>query len=248
MEPREEEKERLKYLVFIGDKDNKAAGTSYYASNSEALVRFFNNYNYTVYVPTEEQIEAAKAKGLMTWKEIEKWVSDKTNKYENELSDEDKAKAQTMITVLVNFVKYHFQDQSLFVDNVTNNRQYQTSCIDNVTNSYLSLGVEQSPSALSVVDRFGNKVSVTDSEANRNLLARDICYDSGYSSADLVKNSSYAVIHQLNGYLNFNAKEDYDGLCLDGDETKKMPYGNFDFWNYAKPEQLNSYVAKYRLR
>lgn len=249
MEPREEEKERLKYLVFIGDKDNKAAGTSYYASNGEALVRFFNNYNYTVYVPTEEQIEAAKAKGLMTWKEIEKWVSDKTDDYKNELSDEDKAKAQTMITVLVNFVKYHFQDQSLFVDNVTNNRQYQTSCIDNVTNSYLSLGVEQSPSALSVVDRFGNKVSVVDSETNRNLLARDICYDSGYSSADVIKNSSYAVIHQINGYLNFNTKEDYEGLYWEGDETKnEMPYGNFDFWNYAKPEQLNSYVAKYRLR
>jgi hypothetical protein len=57
------------------------------------------------------------------------------------------------------------------------------------------------------------------------------------------------VIHQLNGYLNFNTKEDYEGLYWEGDETKnEMPLGNFDFWNYAKPEQLNSYVAKYRLR
>ena len=194
-------------------------------------------------------VQQAKDKGLMTWKEIGNWVSKKTNKYKNPLSEEDKAKARTMITVLVNFVKYHFQDQSVFVDNVTATNQYQTSCIDNVTNSYLSLTVNQSPSALSIKDRSGNTVSVVSSEANRNLLARDISLNARGSSAAYISNSSYAVIHQIDGYLNFNAPEDYEGLYFEGDPTKNaMPVGNFDFWNYATPEELNAYTAKYRLR
>ncbi len=243
----EQNREKLKFHVFVRYTDN--AGTNFWPMGSEQLVRFFNNYHYTVYVPTNEKVQEARAKGLMTWKEISDWVSKKTNKYKKPLSDEDKAKARTMITVLVNFVKYHFQDQSVFVDNVTATNQYQTSCIDNVTNSYLSLEVTQSPSALSILDRSGNTVSVVDVEANRNLLARDISYNARGASARYISNSSYAVIHQINGYLNFNTPEDYAGLYFEGDETKgQMPVGNFDFWNYAKPEQLNSYVAKYRLR
>ncbi len=253
MKATEEPKERLKYLVFVGEDDR--AGQNYWPAKDEALVRFFNNYNYTIYVPTNEQVEIAISKGLPTWATIEEFVINETDDYTKPMSEEAQAKAQVMVTVLVNFVKYHFQDQSLFVDNVTNYTsegeypEYQTSCIDNVTNSYLPLKVKQSPSTLSVFDRLGNEVRVVEAETYRNLLARDICYDKVYSSADGIRNSSYAVIHQINGYLNFNAEEDYDGLYWEGDLSKqKMPKGNFDFWNYAKPEQNKSYVAKYRLR
>lgn len=253
MEDAEIKKEKLKYLVFARESDNPGV---LYPASGENLVRFFNNYNYTVYIPTAEQINiATKQKGLMTWDQIDKWVSTRTNKYKDPLSEEDKLKAAAMITTLVNFVKYHFQDQSVFVDNVTNYTsdadipQYQTSCVDNVTNSYLSIKVKQTPSALSVLDRSGNTVNVVASEGNRNLLARDICYNATYTQANSVKNSSYAVLHQIDTYLNFNAPEDYEGLYWEGDESKeKMPVGNFNFWDYAKPEQLESYVAKYRLR
>lgn len=249
MSATDQQAEKLKFHVFARQNDNVQGTLTYCPANREQLVRFFNNYNYTIYVPTNEQVQAARDKGLMTWEEIYNWVAGKTNNYEEELSEADCAKARTMITVLVNFVKYHFQDQSVFVDNVTAENQYQTSCIDNVTNSYLSLNVIQSPSALSVLDRSGNKVDVVASEENRNLLARDICYNAAAASASYIKNSSYVVIHQIDGYLNYNSDADYEGLYFEGDETKNlMPKGRFDFWNYAKPEQLDSYVAKYRLR
>ena len=248
MSSADQQAEKLKFHVFARQTDNVQGTTTYCPANKEQLVRFFNNYNYTIYVPTNEQVAAARAKGLMTWTEIDEWVAAKTNDYEDELTEADRAKARTMITVLVNFVKYHFQDQSVFVDNVTASNQYQTSCIDNVTNSYLSLNVTQSPSKLSVLDRSGNTVDVVASEENRNLLARDICYNAAAASAQYIKNSSYVVIHQIDGYLNYNSEEDYEGLCMDGDPNKKMPKGNFDFWNYGQPEELNSYVAKYRLR
>ena len=248
MSTADQQAEKLKFHIFARQNDNVQGTTTYCPANKEQLVRFFNNYNYTIYVPTNDQVAAARAKGLMTWDEIYEWVKIRTNDYEEDLTEEDCAKARTMITVLVNFVKYHFQDQSVFVDNVSATNQYQTSCIDNVTNSYLSLNVIQTPSALSVVDRSGNQVDVVASEENRNLLAREICYNAAAASASYIKNSSYVVIHQIDGYLNFNSDEDYEGLCKDGDPNKKMPKGNFDFWNYGQPEELTSYVAKYRLR
>ena len=249
MSSADQQAEKLKFHVFARQNDNVQGTTTYCPANNEQLVRFFNNYNYTIYVPTNEQVTAARAKGLMTWNEIEEWVKGRTNDYENELSEADLAKARTMITVLVNFVKYHFQDQSVFVDNVTGTQQYQTSCIDNVTNSYLSLDVNQSPSTLSVLDRSGKTVDVVASEEMRNILARDICYNARAASASYIKNSSYVVIHQIDGYLNFNSPEDYKGIYFEGDPTKnEMPVGNFDFWNYATPEELNAYTAKYRLR
>ena len=249
MSSADQQAEKLKFHVFARQNDNVQGTTTYCPANNEQLVRFFNNYNYTIYVPTNEQVTAARAKGLMTWNEIEEWVKGRTNDYENELSEADLAKARTMITVLVNFVKYHFQDQSVFVDNITGTQQYQTSCIDNVTNSYLSLDVNQSPSTLSVLDRSGKTVNVVASEEMRNILARDICYNARAASASYIKNSSYVVIHQIDGYLNFNSPEDYKGIYFEGDPTKnEMPVGNFDFWNYATPEELNAYTAKYRLR
>jgi hypothetical protein len=249
MSTADQQAEKLKFHIFARQNDNVQGTTTYCPANKEQLVRFFNNYNYTIYVPTNDQVAAARAKGLMTWDEIYEWVKIRTNDYDEDLTEEDRAKARTMITVLVNFVKYHFQDQSVFVDNVTAENQYQTSCIDNVTNSYLSLSVTQSPSALSVLDRSGNKVDVVALEENRNLLARDICYNAAAASASYVKNSSYVVIHQIDGYLNYNSPEDYKGLYFEGDPTKnEMPVGNFDFWNYATPEELNAYTAKYRLR
>ena len=249
MSSADQQAEKLKFHVFARQNDNVQGTTTYCPANNEQLVRFFNNYNYTIYVPTNEQVTAARAKGLMTWNEIEEWVKGRTNDYENELSEADLAKARTMITVLVNFVKYHFQDQSVFVDNITGTQQYQTSCIDNVTNSYLSLDVNQSPSTLSVLDRSGKTVDVVASEKMRNILARDICYNARAASASYIKNSSYVVIHQIDGYLNFNSPEDYKGIYFEGDPTKnEMPVGNFDFWNYATPEELNAYTAKYRLR
>ena len=249
MSSADQQAEKLKFHVFARQNDNVQGTTTYCPANNEQLVRFFNNYNYTIYVPTNEQVTAARAKGLMTWNQIEEWVKGRTNDYEDELSEADLAKARTMITVLVNFVKYHFQDQSVFVDNVTGTQQYQTSCIDNVTNSYLSLDVNQSPSTLSVLDRSGKTVDVVASEEMRNILARDICYNARAASASYIKNSSYVVIHQIDGYLNFNSPEDYKGIYFEGDPTKnEMPVGNFDFWNYATPEELNAYTAKYRLR
>ena len=226
--------EQKKYRIFTDEGVNP--------SNNEMLVRFFNNYRYTVYVPTNEAIDAAKAKGLMSYDEIVEWMEahreGATEETEGTLSPENQAKAKAMITMLINFLKYHFQDQSLFVDHVTTNManadnadgmKYQTSCIDNVKNIYLSLHVKQSDNAITVTDNTGEKVHVI---APNNLMARDMDFDSATSGgASSIKNSSYIVLHQVDKVLNFAS----------------LPNGRYDS-EWATAAAARSFVKKYRIR
>ena len=226
--------EQKKYRIFTDEGVNP--------SNNEMLVRFFNNYRYTVYVPTNEAVDAAKAKGLMSYDEIVEWMEahreGATEETEGTLSPENQEKAQAMITMLINFLKYHFQDQSLFVDHVTtkldnddnaDGKKYQTSCIDNIKNIYLSLHVMQSDNAITVTDNTGEKVHVI---APNNLMARDMDFDGATSGgASSIKNSSYVVLHQVDKVLNFAS----------------LPNGRYDS-KWATAAAARSFVKKYRIR
>lgn len=235
--------EQKKYRIFTDEGVNP--------SNNEMLVRFFNNYRYTVYVPTNEAIDAAKAKGLMSYDEIVEWMEahreGATEETEGTLSPENQAKAKAMITMLINFLKYHFQDQSIFVDHVTTNKddndkgngmKYQTSCIyterDKETGKdkasvYLSLHALQSDNAITVTDNTGEKVHVI---APNNLMARDMDFDGATSGgASSIKNSSYVVLHQVDKVLNFES----------------LPNGRYDS-EWATAAAARSFVKKYRIR
>ena len=197
MTPEEWAAEQNKYRIFTN-------ANGYNPVQGEKLVRFFNNYRYTVYAPTNAAIEEARSKGLPTYEEIESFIESNTVTEGDEvkLSPENQLKAQAMITMLINFVKYHFQDQSFFVDNVTSEGSYQTSCIDNEQNTYISLAMKQTNGAITVTDRNGTTQNVIEPY---NLLARDANFDKSPSStaATGITNSSYAVIHQVGKVLNF---------------------------------------------
>lgn len=100
----------------------------------DGLVRMFNTYHYTVYVPTEQALEDAIGHGLPTW-EILKDEYDTIAVRKKALADakalndsvlmasleseieyrRDSLKAG--VDLLVNFIRYHFQDNAVFVDN-----------------------------------------------------------------------------------------------------------------------------------
>lgn len=232
-----------KYTIFT-DADN------YIAPENEYLVRFFNNYRYTVFVPTNEAIQKAiDEKGLPTWVSIQKFINDwkghvckdcsEDVKLEaNELCEHKQVEVQAMLTMLVNFLKYHFQDESLFVDNLTATERYQTSCIDHEANAYLFLTVDQKPGQMSVTDEAGNTYNVSSNPEMQNILAREMNYSMKPqsilvpASQGYVKVSSYVTLHQLeDGVLNFdkNFAGRYDGQ-----------------WN--TPAKARKFVAKYKLR
>ena len=204
-------------------------------AEKEKLVRFFNNYRYTVYVPTNAAVrDAIENKGLPTFETIEAFIeSKKTPSPEGEgyvMAKEDQQTAIAMITMLVNFVKYHFQDQSFYVDNVTASGSYQTSCIDNKENVYIELGVNQTNGKITV-EGAGNSAPVN-VVAPYNLLARDANFDIvPKNGATSIKNSSYIVLHQVDNVLNF--------APLSG--------GRYDA-EWATPNKAKSFIQRYRLR
>ena len=223
--------EQNKYRIFTD-------ASGYNAANDEKLVRFFNNYRYTIYVPTNEAMQQAYEAGLPTAESIQKFIEDNTILPEvDEESGEDakptmlpenQLKAQAMINMLVNFVKYHFQDQAFYVDHVENEGQYQTSCVDIVNNVYLTVGMKQTDGKITVTDASGAAQDVIEPY---NILARDSNFDKKVSStATSINNSSYAVLHQIAKPLNF--MKDFNGR-YDG--------------QWASPAKAKAFLAKYRI-
>ena len=193
----------------------------------DRYVRFLNNYNYTLYVPNNTAMAAARANGLPTWDQIAQFIEQKDENSAEDtvtLSADNKAIAQAMVTCLVNFVKYHFQDRSVFDDLPSmSEASFETSSFDRVSQVFIPLKVKASggKGSLSVTDVAGNTVSVT---SLTNVFARDMQFNGPRTTTStLVNSSAYSVIHQLNGYLNFQA----DGGRFDNNWTTASAARNY---------------------
>lgn len=212
-----------KYRIFTNEGVNPTQG--------ESLVRFFNNYRYTIYAPTNDAVLAAFDKGLKSQEDITGFIAENLDEESGTLPEAAQAQARAMITMLVNFVKYHFQDQSFFVDDIDNGGgvDYQTSCIDNEDNVYLSINMRQEPGKITLTDRAGRTVSV---QAPYNVLARDANFNAPVQGvATAINSSSYVSIHQIEDVLNFTSLEN----------------GRYDS-AWSTPSAALKFVTKYRIR
>jgi uncharacterized surface protein with fasciclin (FAS1) repeats len=229
--------EKNRYEIFVDNGGLPCYDKNTYTRVESATnVRFFKNFNYTVYAPTDAAIAEAVANGLPTWQSIREFLElDKEEEDRTELTDEELAirneKALKMVTVLVNFVKYHFQDNSVFADNpVISPTEYETATINSSTGLYCKVKVGSSGNGtLTVTDATGKSCNVTDT---KNLLARDYVVKSvsvDGKSCNVISASSFAVIHGIDGVLNFKTYEGgYDALWNDSNAAKE-------------------YMAKYRI-
>lgn len=182
-------------------------------------VKFFNTFNYTVYVPTNSAINKAIEDGL-----IKPWESQGAIVGINSLTDAtEKVNA---IANLERFIRYHFQDNSVFVDNRTLSAQYQSATmkLDNnpshfgtFKNKYYKIGVDCTPGNMSLTTEKNDKAQVITTDGLFNIMTRDFIFsntpssfkniDGSGSGTDFslsqIYTSSTAVIHQVNKVLNF---------------------------------------------
>ena len=166
-------------------------------------VRFFSNYRYTVYVPSDAAIQTAIEAGLPTWQSINSYLElDKEPEQRTEMTEAEEearnVKAAAMVTALMNFLKYHFQDNSVFADvPALAPTQYETATLNSETGIYCKVTVSSSGNGtLNVKDIAGNTRSVLDNF--KNQLVRDYVIASNQISA-----SSFAVMHGIDGVLNY---------------------------------------------
>ena len=202
----------LRYSIFYTNTDDTKA----YTKNT---IPFFNIYHYTVYAPSNESIQEMHELGLPTWEQVTA-QADAGNK----------AKAASMLASIINFAKYHFQDNSIYVDNTpitTINpstgksepgKNFATAVIDEKTNRFYELQVMREGNTFTVQGEIGEpRRVVTTGEENKdwNIMCRDNVYTSGGKGPSATLNnyssSSYTVLQPIDGALLNKSMFGYDG-------------------------------------
>jgi hypothetical protein len=158
-------------------------------------VEAFNTYHYTIYIPSNEAVEAALKAGLPTMDDAEEYI--KTQE-ENYFFDEEDYR-DSIRSIIADFVNYHIQDNSVYVGGGKNVGNYETSTLDESTGTFCRLNVAGSNTGISIEDGAGNTLSVDTSDpALYNIMTRDYLFDnSDLMQSKLIETSSFAVIHRI---------------------------------------------------
>lgn len=171
---------------------NAPGGTIFAQGGMDQNVVSFNTFHYTVYVPTNNAILTAINKGLPTW--------DKIN-----LITDDQLLKDSLTNVLLNFLRYHFQDNSVFIDGSSKAlTEYETAAYTLTgTKAYYKLYSKLNSDGITLFpDPTDNSTAVQVSSSIRNIMARDYKFNNvDIEKATQIETSSWAVIHQIDNVL-----------------------------------------------
>lgn len=167
----------------------------------------FNTYHYTVYVPTNESIEALQQAGcLSSWEQVEAYAE----------AGNLTAKTRDSLQIM-NFVKYHIQDNALFIGAQDDEADFETATIDPSTQRFYRLNAKLEGNTITLTDKATEdwlkknpakrgtqehlarlaKVVTSDSTLY-NQMAREYQYNnSDVTKASSIETSSSAVIHLI---------------------------------------------------
>ena len=166
----------------------------------------FNTYHYTVYVPTNESIlELINTGKLATWEQ-----------YEANKEAGNTAQAESDSLGIVNFLKYHIQDNSLVIGGGTDDDEHETALIDAETHRFYQLRTMLDEKGLTICDKattdwltanpsmrgsaeYNNRLAhVLTSTGIFNLMAREYQYNTSTArNASEIHTTSSAVIHLI---------------------------------------------------
>jgi uncharacterized surface protein with fasciclin (FAS1) repeats len=157
-------------------------------------VSFFNTFNYTVYVPTNEALEQAHSAGR--YKTLD----------EIELLEEPEDQAVEM-QKLYEFLRFHFQDNSVYIGGkLYTNEWFETATLDETGKKFRRLWVTNTNDAITVrtKENGGKEAKVITSDGLYNIMVRDYKFSAGNVTPNSsIITSSFAVIHQINTVLDF---------------------------------------------
>jgi hypothetical protein len=160
-------------------------------------MRLFDNYNYTIYAPTNNSIQDLIDKGLLpTWEDYEEQTDSIWG------TEEAAAEAQAIIKgIIVNFLRYHIQDHAIMIGMAPENGKYEnlfeTMRRNLETGRFYPLTVNNEPGQMWVQDARGNKRNVVKTDG----LYNNICREYWFKSTGQCYMASDAVVHQIDGVL-----------------------------------------------
>lgn len=156
------------------------------------IVNFLNQYHYTVYVPTNSAIEKAQQNGIIPT--VAAWEA-----------EGDAEVKEAMTVKLTNFVKYHFQDNSVFIKGQKESgANYLSAAFNDATAKFYPIAVTNTGNAISLKTANGKTAHVVTGGGLYNLMARDIVVNNkDRNAATEITSYAYAVIHQIDDVLTF---------------------------------------------
>ena len=171
----------------------------------------FDAYNYTVYIPVNESIDKLHADGtLPTWADYDE-LSDTTSRFRDIAKDANLLKqARTIVANrILNFLKYHIQDNSVFIGGQpVQNVMYESSTLNPLVNRFFSLTVNADDNSLTITDQLKNRRSVVTSGNNYNLIGREYWVQNAQrENTIMLYNASDVVVHQIDGPLFYQQQQ-----------------------------------------
>ncbi len=254
--------ETLLISMFEGAAENKVKtdsmknySTFYTATTNGTIngtmingVPIFSGYNYTVYIPSNEAVKELLDFGMPAWEDIQACALG-TGAYS--VQGPAPLQAAAAMRQLRDFIRYHFQDNSIFIDNNSINTEYETQTIGN-TGTYLRVGVVAGDKTLAVTDECGNTANVIVDAGMENktwnVLCRDFEFKATSNVPSSIVRSSFSVAHLVDNTLRFKRMYGYDGLIqrfsVDGERVGTMKVeGNTSDGYVTDAEGNNLYLV-----
>lgn len=184
-----------------------------FGDNNEMTL--LNAYNYTIYAP-KNMMEAYR-NGLPTWSEVRSLVEEINSTYNAQDEITMKRQLKEKLTKMRDFVRYHVQEGSVFVDTTVPSEQFPTVKGD-------QLGIPQSlswvknGSSVAVKDEVKSGRSFTPTIVDANMMAREVAVSEERSGRDVegrtfmyknIVSSSFVVIHGIDKPLCYNSNYRY---------------------------------------
>lgn len=162
-------------------------------------ISLFDVYNYTVYVPTNEAIKQLQAEDLLpSWEDYDNLTAADFGGDSKKLTNARKALQDR----IVNFLRYHFQDNSVMIGGTpVSDNKYESFTINNSTKRFYSMTVSADDNAMSITDQVGNTRHVVKAAGAYNNICRDIWIQGTSDSNYEIYNASDAVVHSIDGCL-----------------------------------------------
>ena len=193
-----------KYMTFVDDETNNAVDYN---------VNFFDNFNYTVFAPTNEAVREAIANGLPTWDSIKEDFDNCKDPNTGELtSAKDSLRIQLKITYLTNFIRTHFADNTIFADKSDMKAEMGTNSYNSDLGLFVKAYVQREGGVLKVKDNTSTgqwitaKYTTDDGRDVKNIMTCDRECNSRVKDQTMngktTEGTSYAVVHLINGVLN----------------------------------------------
>ena len=230
----------------------------------ESVNYLLNTYHYTIFAPTNDAMADARLKGLPTMEMLDEAVAIDEDDSTKLIAPSDPSENPMLYTliqqhfidaipgdslaldsvndvaarirkVMLDFVKYHIQDNSIFIDNGDEfaSGRYETAKTNPSTGRSYRLTLDNDGTDLKVTGVNSKQQSVNKSKMY-NVMAREYWLNNAKAeSATMIETSSSVVLHAIDKPLLYKYKE---GADLTLPENNQFIYSPFEIYNPDEEE------------